>query len=202
VYYRARYYEPKVGRFISEDPIGLLGSANFYAYVGNSPTLWTDPLGLYHCYYYIANHTLVCEPDNPAADPWFTTDNIVSGRNGPELIDRRHGRSYSECTDCPNNPQRTNRAGRGPAPEGDYDIGSMGGGGHPTWRYLNPRNPVGRPGIYTHYCPNPAICSEGCISFTNMNEFNRFNYLLGLEPSNTMTITSGGGEHRCHTCGP
>ncbi len=45
-YYRARYYSPAIGRFISEDPIGFAGGINVYAYVGNSPTNWTDPFGL------------------------------------------------------------------------------------------------------------------------------------------------------------
>jgi len=45
-YYRARYYDPTIGRFISEDPIGFRGGKNFYAYVGNGPVNLTDPLGL------------------------------------------------------------------------------------------------------------------------------------------------------------
>jgi RHS repeat-associated protein len=46
-YYRYRYYSPHMGRFISEDPIGFAGGdVNFYAYVGNSPLNYTDPLGL------------------------------------------------------------------------------------------------------------------------------------------------------------
>ena len=45
-YYRARYYDPNVGRFISEDPIVFVGSGtNFYAYVFNSPTVLFDPSG-------------------------------------------------------------------------------------------------------------------------------------------------------------
>jgi RHS repeat-associated protein len=44
-YYRARYYDPKLGRFLSEDPIGLDGGVNRYAYVGSSPTTTTDPSG-------------------------------------------------------------------------------------------------------------------------------------------------------------
>jgi RHS repeat-associated protein len=45
-YYRARYYDPKTGRFISEDPIRFAGGVNFYRYVRNSPTGWRDPWGL------------------------------------------------------------------------------------------------------------------------------------------------------------
>lgn len=46
-YYRARYYDPSIGRFLSEDPIRFKGSGtNLYAYVGNSPTSLKDPYGL------------------------------------------------------------------------------------------------------------------------------------------------------------
>jgi RHS repeat-associated protein len=45
-YYRARYYDPKVGRFISEDPIGFAGGVNFYGYVWGRPTGLVDPFGL------------------------------------------------------------------------------------------------------------------------------------------------------------
>jgi RHS repeat-associated protein len=46
-YYRARYYNPRLQRFISEDPLDFgAGDANLYAYVGSSPTNWVDPLGL------------------------------------------------------------------------------------------------------------------------------------------------------------
>jgi RHS repeat-associated protein len=45
-YYRARYYDPKVGRFISEDPIGFEGSLHFFMYVEDIPTNGRDPYGL------------------------------------------------------------------------------------------------------------------------------------------------------------
>jgi RHS repeat-associated protein len=45
-YYRARYYDPMSGRFLSEDPIRFQAGANFYIYTLNSPTSWTDPFGL------------------------------------------------------------------------------------------------------------------------------------------------------------
>jgi RHS repeat-associated protein len=46
-FYRARYYDSRFQRFISEDPIGFGGSdVNLHAYVLNSPTNLTDPSGL------------------------------------------------------------------------------------------------------------------------------------------------------------
>jgi RHS repeat-associated protein len=46
-YYRARYYQPTLQRFVSEDPIGLAaGDFNFYAYVANDPLGRRDPRGL------------------------------------------------------------------------------------------------------------------------------------------------------------
>lgn len=43
---RFRYYDPSVGRFLSEDPIGFNGSLDFYSYSRNSPLNYSDPLGL------------------------------------------------------------------------------------------------------------------------------------------------------------
>jgi RHS repeat-associated protein len=45
-YYRARYYDAKLGRFVSEDPIRFLGGNNFYTYVENNPARFRDPYGL------------------------------------------------------------------------------------------------------------------------------------------------------------
>jgi RHS repeat-associated protein len=46
-YYRSRYYDPAIGRFISEDPIQFAsGTTNFYSYVGNDPIDYFDPFGL------------------------------------------------------------------------------------------------------------------------------------------------------------
>ena len=46
-FYRARYYDANMGRFLTEDPIRFLaGDINLYSYVGNAPTNLVDPLGL------------------------------------------------------------------------------------------------------------------------------------------------------------
>jgi len=39
-----RFYDPEVGRFVNQDPIGLLGGANLYSY-GVNPISWIDPWG-------------------------------------------------------------------------------------------------------------------------------------------------------------
>jgi RHS repeat-associated protein len=47
-FYRGRYYDPVVGRFISEDPISFAGGdVNLYRYVENSPVNFTDPFGYF-----------------------------------------------------------------------------------------------------------------------------------------------------------
>jgi RHS repeat-associated protein len=48
-YYRARYYDPIIGRFISEDPVGFWGGFDFYTYVLNDPADLIDPMGESPC---------------------------------------------------------------------------------------------------------------------------------------------------------
>ncbi|MFO0588737.1 MAG: DUF6531 domain-containing protein [Polyangiaceae bacterium] len=47
-YNRFRYYEPELGRYVSQDPIRLAGGMAFWAYVGD-PANWLDPFGLESC---------------------------------------------------------------------------------------------------------------------------------------------------------
>ena len=43
----ARYYDPTIGRFLSEDPLGLgVGDLTLYSYAGNNPLVFVDPSGL------------------------------------------------------------------------------------------------------------------------------------------------------------
>lgn len=66
-----RAYDPALGRWISEDPIGLDGGINFFAYVLNDPVASTDPSGLlvYKCtrqsngfLFRFTNHVYFCNP--------------------------------------------------------------------------------------------------------------------------------------------
>lgn len=60
-YYRARYYDATIGRFLQQDPIGFAaGDPNLYRFVFNNPGNLVDPFGLQSSSY----------PDFPWADPY------------------------------------------------------------------------------------------------------------------------------------
>ena len=74
--YRARYYHPRLQRFLSEDPIGLTGGINGYSYVGNSPLNAIDPTGL------------ITLPANPGGlGPEWTLDPTHQDPNGSRFRD-------------------------------------------------------------------------------------------------------------------
>jgi hypothetical protein len=46
VYMRHRWYDPRLGQFLSHDPLGAVDSANLYTYVAGDPINLWDPWGL------------------------------------------------------------------------------------------------------------------------------------------------------------
>ncbi len=91
-HYRMRYYSPVMHRFIQEDPIGLMGGVNMYAYVRNNPLRYIDPFGLdkqekadddYPWFWYLA--CLIdpnCEPTVPPE--YLPYIPMVGGAKGKE----------------------------------------------------------------------------------------------------------------------
>lgn len=47
IYMRARYYNPRIGRFLNVDPIGFEGGMNWFAYAAGNPVSNADPSGLF-----------------------------------------------------------------------------------------------------------------------------------------------------------
>ena len=76
-YMRARYYDPQVGRFISEDPIGFDGGdVNLYAYVANNPVIFVDPEGLFN---------IVVNDPGGRNGPTYGGTITVTGNNGQSV---------------------------------------------------------------------------------------------------------------------
>ncbi|MEN6374978.1 MAG: RHS repeat-associated core domain-containing protein, partial [Smithella sp.] len=96
-FYRARYYDPKAGRFITKDPISFAGGdVNLYNYVKNNPLNWIDPWGFHSITYQNGKLTYYNDAGNP-----LSTYPGTSGESG--------------VTD-PSIPWK------GPIPPGDYTL--------------------------------------------------------------------------------
>jgi len=96
-YYRARYYDPNSGRFISEDPLRFEGWINFYAYTQNSPLVWIDPSGENQCFSVTPNgmteipcsdtiHVVVQMPPRPPAGPLHYHDTSPGCACNPQYL--------------------------------------------------------------------------------------------------------------------
>jgi uncharacterized protein RhaS with RHS repeats len=151
--YRARYYDPTIGRFISEDPIGFeSGQDNFYVYVGNSPIKNFDPTGLARCSYIINLNenggSLTCSPDDPR-------------NGGPLVFEMSSGNNGDKEHHCKNNADCASQSGHGPIPPGWYRWGGVSashkdkGGRHLYPIPGSETNTYGRTGLLTHSCLNP-----------------------------------------------
>jgi RHS repeat-associated protein len=106
-YYRARYYSPAWARFVSEDPIGLAGGINSYAYGLGNPVSFADPYGL---------DVFICRQPAfgwmPVDHQWLKTDTIEAGMGG--TCGNEPGNQYG---DSPYDPvQIVDHAGRSKQP--------------------------------------------------------------------------------------
>jgi len=80
-YYRARYYDPSAGRFLSEDPSwgGEDEKPNFYVYASNEPVDRFDPSGLSDLYYSSKANILILEDGNGNFVAAYAVGNNVGG---------------------------------------------------------------------------------------------------------------------------
>lgn len=151
-YYRARYYEPIVGRFLAEDSMRFFSDVNFYRYVFNSPTNFIDPLGLdCTCTYHQSTGVIRC----------------VDNQTGRVITE---GTGYAGNGQGLNNPAMQGAEDTGPLPQGSYTMSNR-----PTTRRgpltipLTPRpgtNLLGRPGGFLIHGDNSSqnhTASHGCV---------------------------------------
>jgi RHS repeat-associated protein len=65
-----RYYDPKTGRYLKPDPIGLLGGINLFVYSLNNPVNLIDPLGLQQRWDLISAYKYFHAGGNVGDVPW------------------------------------------------------------------------------------------------------------------------------------
>jgi RHS repeat-associated protein len=116
-YNRYRYYDPRVGRFISKDPISYAGGLNLYAYAPN-PTGWVDPLGLARC---------ICDSEVKNSAPKNMTPEGAGRRGAFNEAKRQSGIPTSQ------QPSRVihnvdKRGNRQPGKIYEFEVAAPGGG--------------------------------------------------------------------------
>jgi RHS repeat-associated protein len=183
-YYRARYYDSSVGRFLSEDPIKFLGGIDFYAYVKNSVPNTFDPLGLAQCFYRISTHTLTCVSNK---------DHTNKATLGP-------GGIFSGVGPCQNKPSCSNDKDLGPIQPGEYRMNTDTRAGHESFYRLEPVPQIpgwkvdlglARGGFELH----PGSRSLGCITANKndpqaMQQYQQLNQLLQSEDGNNWLLVA------------
>ena len=78
-YYRARYYNPYIGRFLQTDPVGYDAGMNMYAYCINNPLSYADPSGLGRVTVRIRADMVTDNPTND--DAYKDIDNYLNGES-------------------------------------------------------------------------------------------------------------------------
>ncbi|WLI89466.1 RHS repeat-associated core domain-containing protein [Massilia sp. R2A-15] len=98
-YNRFRYYDPDVGRFVAQDPIGLWGGTNIYQY-GPNPSGWIDPLGLAGDPA-TATHITYVGIDSATGKPYVGYASMQGDQLGLEVLERRYSNDFSRFASPP-----------------------------------------------------------------------------------------------------
>ena len=140
-----RDYDPRVGRYIESDPIGLLDSSTRYAYVAQAQLTESDSLGLAKRSYSISRHVLECVSNAPTEGPPVGI--------GP-------GGLFSGKDQCRDNPSKDCQSDKdnGPVPEGDYRINS-----HESVEFFRRLESIPRSKNVSSSCAVPSAACRGIV---------------------------------------
>jgi RHS repeat-associated protein len=160
-----RFYDAQVGRCVTEDPVGLEGGYNRYAYVGGNPLSWIDPTGL-RCTYSQGTGAMTCTDDS--------TGQTYYSESG-----------YAGTGTGRNNPNAQGQQSVGPLPQGPWRV---------TDHWYNSPN-SGRNTIRLTPLPGNQCASTGrdCRSFRihGNNARNDASHGCAVLPPNRTQIPSG-----------
>jgi RHS repeat-associated protein len=87
-----RYYDPDIGRFTTEDPIGLAGGVNLYQYAPN-PLAWIDPWG-WAGNPATATHITYQGIDATTGKPYVGYASMQGSHTGADVLKYRYGSDY------------------------------------------------------------------------------------------------------------
>jgi RHS repeat-associated protein len=154
-YARRRWYDPRTGRFMSEDPIQLAGGINVYVFAGSDPINFVDPLGL------------DATDADSTCNPFFNLNCSVT------LQKRRVGGDEDPFTSNVSNNEAMNDLDRyfgiggynvdpGPAVAGPTGGSSRGGSGSNSGQAAAaPRAPAPAPPVCQGFAAGKGVCQDG-----------------------------------------
>jgi len=165
-YNRYRYYDPILGTYINQDPIGLKGGVNLSSYVANNPLQRVDPLGLIAPLVYVAAVGVVAAAGhfgrnifNEEADG-RTPENLVDKEGWKELppeksIYHQMGDANLSCNNSnpANNRKLISPSGRGELVFDEFGCMVKDSLNTGTFNYFSPETLWGAPHAMTDVIP-------------------------------------------------